>query len=134
MTGKIFSTNKSRLLQTTLKANAIFSLLSGLEFFIFKQNVSQFLGWSQNFFIAVIGAGLIGFALFVWQVAISPKVKPAQVKAIIAADIIWVLFSIILIAIPDSLSFAGKWGAAIVADIVALFAVLQLVGLRRTNN
>jgi hypothetical protein len=47
-------------------------------------------------------------------------------------DIAWVTGSILLLAsglVP--LSTARKWSIAILADIVALFALLQFIGLRR---
>ena len=47
-------------------------------------------------------------------------------------DVLWVLGSVALIfsnQIP--LTVAGKWAVALVADVVALFAVLQYVGVRR---
>ncbi len=134
MTSAVLAKNKSTLLRSTLKVNAIFSLLSGLELLVFNRPISQFLGWSNTWIIALIGLGLLAFAGVVWQVAKSPKSKSNSVKTIIAADISWVILSIILIALPTVLSFEGKWATGILADIVAVFAILQIFGLRQTRN
>ena len=54
---------------------------------------------------------------------------------VIALDVLWVLGSVLLIftdLVP--LSIGGKWTVALIADIVALFAILQYVGLRRQQS
>ena len=126
---------RGSLLRNTLLANAIFSTLCAIDFLIFAQPISTFLGWSNGWVLPLIGIGLLGFALYVVSVARAPQIDTSAVKSIIVADITWVILSILVIATPIvPLTLGGKWGVAIVADIVAGFALLQFLGLRRIRN
>jgi len=132
MTTASLNTKQTSLLKKALLANAAFSSISGLSFILFTQAISQFLGWSNSWILATIGAGLVAFALMIYTVAQAKSINHAQVMSIIAADLSWVLLSIVVIFTPFvALTLEGKWAVAIVADIVAIFAFAQYWGLRR---
>ncbi len=132
------NTSKASFLKKALYANAIFSGISGLDFIIFNTQITNFLGWSTNSLIPVIGVGLILFAIFIVMVARAYKPNPALVKTIIASDVAWIVLSCVVIFLPITnllgLTTGGKWAVAILADIVLIFAVLQFLGLRRLNT
>ena len=122
----------SSLVRNALYANAIFSTISGFSFIFFTQPFSQFLGWSNLWIMPVVGTGLLGFAYTVYSIAKSEAIDSSKVKSIIFADLTWVLLSILIIVTPIfPLTPGGKWAAGILADIVATFALLQYLGLRR---
>ena len=53
-------------------------------------------------------------------------------RGFLVADVIWVLASMVIVLdglVP--LTTAGFWGVLIIADVVAVFAVLKYIGLRR---
>lgn len=129
------STNNSSLLRNALYGNSIFSITSGLAFLLFSKAIANFLGLSASWVILVLGAGLV---LYGWQIYSAAKAEPVNtgfVQFAVYADLAWVLGSVILI-FTNLIAFTtpGKWGIAIIADIVLVFAILQYVGLRRMTN
>jgi len=124
---------QSRLLRNSLLANAAFSGTCGLCFVIAAQPISGFLGWSLPWVVPAVGAGLLAFALLIVRVAVRHSAW--QVKAIVAADIAWVVMSgAVLMTNIVTLTTGGRWGIGIIADIVALFALLQFLGLRQSKR
>ena len=125
----------SSLLRNTLLANAAFSAISGLSFILFARTFSNFLGWSNIWILPAIGIGLLGFAFIVYQSAKSPRLSSSRISSILTADIAWVILSVfILITNIVPLTLEGKWAVGILADIVAIFALLEYLGLRRIKN
>lgn len=124
--------SRTSLLRGALIGNAIFSGASGLVLIVAANPVSRFLGLESGWIPAIIGVGLLGWVYQLVQTVRQEPVEPKQVWTVIAGDIAWVVgsWAILLAGWPD-LTTDGKWTAAIVAEIVALFAVLQYVGLRR---
>ena len=127
------STNNSSLLKNTLYGNSIFSFTSGLAFVLFSKAVAGFLGLSASWIILALGAGLL---LYGWQIYTTAKTDPINTnfaRFAVYADLAWVLGSVVLI-FTNLVDFttAGKWGVAIIADIVLVFAFLQYMGLRQT--
>ncbi|MGF1506018.1 MAG: hypothetical protein ACFB51_12940, partial [Anaerolineae bacterium] len=54
---------------------------------------------------------------------------------VIGGNVVWVLFTVAALVggfLP--LTTAGTWALVIIADIVAIFAVLQYIGLRRETR
>lgn len=127
--------DKSRLLRNALLGNSVFSFLSGLDFVLFSRPVATFLGLSSPVLIFVLGLILIGYAYIVFTQARAEPLDPSFAWAAILADVLWVIASAVLI-FTDLVAFtpAGKWGIAIIADVVLVFAILQYVGLRRIRN
>lgn len=133
------SNSSATFLKRALYANAIFSGISGLDFVIFSNRITNFLGWPVSWLIPAIGVGLMLFALFIVMVvrtvARSSKPNKSLVQIIIASDVAWIVLSCAIIFLPTTnllaLTTGGKWAVAILADIVLVFAILQFLGLRR---
>lgn len=125
----------ARLLQGTLRANALFSAASGAIFILAPRWLSRMTGITPAMAFTVIGIGLLGYAAWLWLNARDGRVSRGVALTAITGDSLWVIASIILL-LGDyrPLSTAGKWGVALVADIVGIFAILQLVGLRRLSS
>ncbi len=131
----IAQSQPSSLLRRALLGNSIFSTLSGLFFLFDAAPIAAFLGLDMPMMIQVLGVNLLVFAVIVYKVATATPINRTLASIIIALDVAWVVGSIVLIfsnLLP--LTTSGKWGIAIVADIVACFAIAQYIGLRRMKK
>lgn len=123
---------RTSLLHRALLANGIFSSISGLVFMIFSAPIAAFLGVDFSGVLIALGLVLILFGLGVVWLATRTEVPRSLTIVVTILDLAWVLGSILLLVselIP--LTSEGKWAIAIIADIVAVFAILQIIGLRR---
>lgn len=130
--------NRATLLRRVLKGNAAFSALSGLLCLFVSKPIANLLGFSDPAvmgYILALGIGLIFWAMLAFWVSTRPTLSRGAVFTIIEGDLLWVAASIVLL-MSGWLSFstAGYWVVAIVADVVALFAILQYVGWRRLTK
>lgn len=126
---------KSYLLRRALQFNAGFSLLSGLVLTLAPRMVGNWLGVHLDGLYIAMGAVLILFGVGLLRNARRLETNLSEAKLASALDVLWVLGSAVVIALPGTgLSVSGKWLMAIVADVVALFALLQWLGLRRLRG
>ncbi len=135
---------REKLLRRVLFSNIAFSTASASLFLIANQAVADGAGIADVMlfnllngvdFITFIGAGLVGFALYMMYVVTRNPIDTRFVWSIVFSDFAWVGLSWLLLAtgaIP--FSTAGNWGVLIIADIVLLFAIGQIVGIRRINR
>jgi hypothetical protein len=123
----------SDLLRQTLRGNSIFSIVSGLAITFGAAPIASFLGIADDsLIIAIIGIVILAFAALVWTIQAKTMIDRQAALTIFVMDVIWVVVSlVILVTNAFSLSTEGRWAILIVADIVAVFAVLEFVGLRR---
>lgn len=135
MTQTILSTQpRTNLLHQALLANGIFSSISGLVFMVSSAPIAAFLGVDFNAVLIALGLALVLFGLGVLWLSSRPEIPRSLAILVTVLDLAWVLGSIILLVsgiIP--LTPEGKWAIAIIADIVAVFAILQIIGLRRLS-
>ena len=118
-----------------LKANALFSLTTGILLVLFHQPIAAWFSLKIPLILAGIGIGLLAFAYDVWSQSRLPKINENKVKMIIAADFIWVLASIIIILFQlFSFSSGAYVVIAIIAIAVADFGLLQGIFLRKWLN
>ena len=132
---QISSTGKAQFLRRALTANGIFTLVSGAGLMIGADFFADLLGLNNPLILTAVGLMLVLYAPFVFWVSLRKPILRQAVIAIILLDLFWVLGSALLLIggwLP--LSTTGKWLVAITADIVAVFAVLQTIGLRRLEG
>ena len=79
--------------------------------------------------IAFVGAALIPYGLMLRAAASAEPFDVRMAWLATIGDLAWVGAAIVLIAIPDTMSTAGKWTLAAVSLAVLDFAILQLRGL-----
>jgi hypothetical protein len=128
-------TDNSTFIRKVLKANALFSGLSGLLFVFASTEIAAFLGLALPAAITVVGILLLIFAADLLFLATRNEIDPKFVLTVIVADAFWVVGSVILLLtgwVP--LTVGGKWAVVIVAAIVALFAELEYVGWTRMSS
>lgn len=122
--------DRSVWLRRALLGNAVFSSVSGMVFFVGAQPVSDAIGLSRPWVLAVIGLSLLVFAAGLFRNARRVDVNQLEAKTAIGMDIAWVVGTGVILA-AGVLNSTGNWAAAIVADVVLVFAILQWIGLRK---
>lgn len=121
----------SALLRAALRANAVFSMLTGC--------VLVALGWSAGQHwgvppatVPAIGAGVVAFGVLVARAAVEQgESLRRQARLVVAADLLWVVASGALIVLSAPAG-AGVIGA--IAAVVAGVAVIQMVGINRSSR
>lgn len=138
------SNTQASLLRRVLYGNVIFSAVSSILFLLASASVAEFLGITNVSifglldgvrFISFLGIGIALFGMDVLYVATRPMIDTRFAWIIAIADFIWVILSWILLAtgvIP--FSDMGNWAVLIVSDIVLVFALGEVVGIRRINR
>lgn len=125
-------------LRRVLLANALFSAISGLACLVAAQGIADalfatdfsLLGLSPSETIFELGIGLLAFAMLVAFVAKRSLLGRGWAKLVIAADLLWILDSAILLAVYSGhFTPFGFEIVLIITVIVALFALGQSVGL-----
>lgn len=123
---------KPSYLREVLLANAVFSEVSGALMLLVPGRIADWTGIPSPLAIAIIGAVLILYGFDIWYFCRGEKhLRTVGIIAVIG-DTAWVAATIIILAsglLP--LTSVGKWVVAVIADIVGLFAILQIVMLRR---
>ena len=121
----------TRLLRNTLTVNAVATAASGAAMALGAVPLAPLVGLPGPWPLFAFGAALVAFALYVWRVGREP-VDLVQARAVFVMDVAYVVASFALVAgWPQLLSPLGRLGVALLADVVAVFALLELVGLRR---
>jgi hypothetical protein len=123
--------NKNSKLHIALRSNAIFCDVSGFVIVLAAKPLSQFLGLQNPAILVGLGIGLIAWALMLFWGSMQEEIPNWLAWLAINGDLAWVIGSAIILFLPAvSLSTAGKWTVAIVADIVLVFAIWQFFALR----
>ncbi len=122
-------TIESRLLRNAFRINAVFSGLSGLVALFGAGFLVSLTGIELPWLFRGLGIMLLGFAAnLLWYASRPTKVWEAW--SIVVSDIAWVLGSaVILFSDWVPLTTEGWWLVAVIADIVAVFAAIQIVAL-----
>ncbi len=119
-------------LRNALKANAAFSLLSGITLILAKGSIAQLMNINNNMVLLYIGVGLLLFVASILHAAFSSTLSIKKVKFIIVQDWAWVVGSVLLLLWrPWEISMEGNVMIAVVAAAVAGFALWQMVALRK---
>ncbi len=126
------SSVRPNLLRRALLGNAVFSVLTGCFLLFDAALVDAALGLGNPLVLQVMGALIVLFAAEVAWIALRQPLNRKHAQIILVLDVAWVVASaIILLMGLLSPTVAGQWGFVIVADIVACFAILEWIGLRR---
>lgn len=120
------------LLRRALLGNAVFSASSGVVLIVLAAPLADTLEVPSMLLFA-LGAGLLPFAAAVGWVAGNRA--PTAVRAVIGADLAWVIAAIGLVAVVgDSMATTTVVALSLVTLAVADFAALQWLGLRRATR
>jgi len=132
MTDMTLTTARPRpLLRTALKLDAVVTGANGAAYLAAAAPLSDLLGLSETLLRAT-GAFLLVYAAVVWIVGSRRQIPRGPVLAIVAANVLWAVDSVVLaIAGWGDPTTAGTVWILMQAAVVAAFAELQLAGLRR---
>jgi hypothetical protein len=123
-------------IRNVLRGNVIFSLLAGLDFIFMAPMLAAFFGvpgyaWA----LRLLGVSLLPFGAFVFWVSNQEPFKRFLIWEVFWADVLWVVGTVIILwANVFGFSRAGNWTFLAIGDIVAVFAVLEFIGLRRMRS
>lgn len=128
-----------RLLRRTLWGNAAFSVVSGAGLALFAGRFAaaassakpSLAGIELPILFELLGVGVVAFGGLCAWIASRRALPRTWARAVFAADVAWVLGSILVLALPASWTVAGMLGIAGLALVVADLAVLEYLGLRR---
>ena len=126
---------KDSLLRKSLRANAVFSSLCAIVLLVGFGPLSALLGGVEAVPLLVTGGVLALYALDLWRTARLEVLPRGKVIYFLVMDVLWVVGSAVLVwgvALP--FTTAGRWLVIGVADVVAIFAGVQGIGLRRANQ
>jgi hypothetical protein len=123
-----------RFVSRVLIGNAAFGILCGLICLLWTQPLAVALGIEPPVIVTILGVGLLLFAAELIWIALRAPADRRLLSIIFGLDVAWVIGSAILLLsgwLP--LTTAGTWTVLVVADVVAIFAVLEFIGLRRLS-
>lgn len=115
-------------LQKALKANTLFSSISGILMILLNRQIAHLFGTTNNTVFWIIGLILIYFAITIWYEI--QRQRRIAVLWIIVQDYAWVLGSLILIITnPFQITQIGNLIIGIIAIVVLYMGINQMVGL-----
>lgn len=96
---------------------------------------SEFLGVDSVWVVVGVGVALVTFSAALLRNSSRESIDRREAWAAAFLDAVWVTGSVwLLVFAPDLLGAAGRWAVLAVADVVAVFAVLQAYALWRTRG
>ena len=121
--------NNEKLLRLSLKANVIFSILSGLAALLLGTSSQAVLEMASGNGIA-FGLQLLIFGVFVFYNATRSRVSQIMIYIIILLDIIYFLGVFARLWVED-ISYGGSVLMIFTGLTVGILALLQFIGLRK---
>jgi len=120
------------LLRWAMQADALVSGVSGLLLALLPGALGAFIGFPRPEYLELVGLGLIAYAIWPIFSARRPEVNLWAGRTAVVLNGLWVAGSIaLLLEAPGQFNTPGQWLVGIVAAVVADFALVQYVGLRR---
>ena len=119
------------MLRTALKLDALVTGVNGAAYLLLAGPLGELLGLAPTL-LRGAGAFLLAFAALVWVAGTRERVSRAAVSAIVAANAVWAIDSLVAALVGwGSPSTTGTVWLVTQALVVGAFAELQLTGLRR---
>jgi hypothetical protein len=138
----VMNASADRLLRRTLWGNATFSVISGAILAAFAGPFAEIAahepvtlaGLDLALVFELLGLGVVAFGALCAWIASRPTLPEGWARVVFAADLAWVVGSILVLALSASWTTAGVVGIVVVALIVADIAILEYLGLRRIGT
>jgi hypothetical protein len=125
------STRSDSLLRLALRLDAVVCAANGAVYLAAAPLLDDVLGLSRGL-LRGVGAFLLVYAVAVWLVAAGSRISGVAVEAVIAANVLWTVGSIVAVVTGlGSPTTVGAGWLVLQAVIVAGFAAAQIAGLRR---
>lgn len=124
-----------RFLRRVFMGNALFSMTSAIISMVAAKPLAAFLGAAFPAVFVGLGLGLLPFAWFCYDTARQAEIDRHRAVTILVLDIVWVAASAwLLLSGWLPLTVAARWTVGLVAEAVAVFAILEFIGLRRLGS
>jgi len=120
------------LLRPTLTGNGLFSITSGAIAAAFASQLANLMGVNR-IVLLVIGVGVVGFGIVTLMNARRQPINLVEAKLTVFADMSWVLGSVVIILVPGLLTASGNLLLGASSTVVAAFAIIQTIGIRRAE-
>lgn len=122
------TTNSTYRIARVLRANSLFSIVSGSALLIGSPLLDEAFG-PPSWLLGLAGAGVLAFGLGVGR---ARAIRPVETgRAVMWADIAWVGATVVLAPfVAESFTVAGAIAAWAVAAAVAAFAAAEYQALR----
>jgi hypothetical protein len=125
---------KSNMLTTVLRADGVFALLSGAILILAAGPVASLIDLSNSGALIVLGVVLLLYGGDLLYFAGREPINRRVAQAAIILNMLWVVGSYLgLLMGWFPVNTAGKWTIALVAEVVLIFAILEIVALRRAR-
>ena len=120
------------LLRRALIGNSIFSTVTGGLLLLLAGTIAEVMGLESAAPLTVLGLVILPFAAGLYYMATRPHIHLTLARFIVVMDFAWVVVSaLVLVTNAVPLTSGGRWIILILADLVLVFAVAQVLGLRR---
>ena len=96
--------------------------------------LAALVGVGPGWLYRAIGAALVFFGFGLLRNSRRAEIDLAEVQLAVAMDWLWVVGSAVLVLLAPGVSNTGGWIVAIVGLVVADFAVIQGLGMRRLRK
>ncbi|MFC9975500.1 hypothetical protein ACFVH6_31880 [Spirillospora sp. NPDC127200] len=131
MTAILSTTDTRTALKLALRLDAVVTGANGAAYLALAAPLSDLLGLSAGPGRA-IGAFLLLYAAAVWAVSVPARPNRTAVGAVVEVNALWTVLSVVAVVTGWlSLSTVGSVWAVMQAGVVAAFAAVQFVALRR---
>lgn len=134
--GTFTQTGTDRFLRLALKLDAVVTAVNGVAYLAASSVLSDLFDISTGV-LRGVGVFLLLFGIGVWMVGTRPAVSRGAVGLVVAVNVVWVVESLVAAAngmgLGDPSTVARVW-IVLQAAVVGLFAVLQVMGLRRQQS
>ncbi len=122
------------LLRYALTANSLFSTASGLVLALGGPWLASVVGVGPGWLYRAIGVGLVLYGIGLWRNANRTEINLTEIRWGLAMDWLWVIGSAAVVLLAPTINEAGVWIIGIVGLVVADFAVVQGLGMRRLRK
>ena len=124
------STRTGPLLRTALRLDAVVTGANGIAYLAAAPLLDDVLGL-PGALLRGVGAFLLVYAVAVWLAGAGPRIRPAAVEAVVAANVLWAIGSVVAVVTgAGSPTTVGAVWLVLQAAVVAGFAALQITALR----
>jgi hypothetical protein len=123
---------KSNMLTTVLRADGVFALLSGAVLIVAAGAVAGLIDLNNSLPLVLLGVVLLLYGGDLLYFAAREPRNRRVAQAAIFLNMLWVIGSYLgLLMGWFPVNTAGKWAIALVAEVVLVFAILEIIALRR---
>jgi len=126
------SEKKGSMLATVLRADGVFALLSGAILIVASGTIANLIALNGPLPLIILGVVLLFYGGDLLYFAGREHASRRVAQAAVVLNLLWVAGSTLgLLMDWFPVNAAGKWAIALLAEVVLLFAILEIIALRR---